>query len=466
MSSGNKFSVEPDASGEQSTGCTAERGRNRALRRLKPLLLDSKIGSMDDDENSVVIELDTAPATLNQLTTGDYIERCVVSALYSPVLQLLSASPQHDHFEFVVADDNRFSDGVRVRAVHVLKTLTESASSPLWARHIRYLEKAEAADDRISLTMRRPANFYPAMLQVVDFAPSHPDGQLGNGPYRMGDCFDVEFGHYHLTPNPYFPGASERPELIFRVQADVEGAPDRFKRGEADITCSTAFPLRRLREWRDDAALHSAPSGIYMQLEPNLAADGPLTDPSVRIAMLDCLDLTEIARSFTGGLKPAVRVSAAQQMRCDTVMPSRIRVCYNDFYPNREVLEKLSLQWHQRLGIHTELVERDYADLSRDDVDATFALRYPAFKHPYAFFDQCATLMSDSAFDRLLHRFAAGQHGSRDAIEHHLHTTVPVLRLFEVIGHWLTNPRVVGFRWPSDSTFDFTQLRRLDGCAS
>jgi peptide/nickel transport system substrate-binding protein len=421
---------------------------------------------MGNDENSVVIELDSAPATLNPLTSGDYSERCVVSALYSPVLQLSSASPQHDHFEFVVADDSRFSDGVTVRAVHVLKTLIESASSPLWARHIRYLEKAEAAGDRISLTMRRPANFYSDMLQVVDFAPTHPDGQLGNGPYRVGDRFDVECGYYHLTPNPYFPGASERPELIFRVQADVDGAPDRFRRGEADITCSTAFPLRRLREWRDNAALHTAPSGIYMQLEPNLADDGPLTDPLVRIAMLECLDLAGIARSFAGGLRPAVRGSTAQRLQCGKVMPSRIRVCYNDFYPNREVLEKLSLQWHQRLGIRTELVERDYSDLSRDDVDAIFALRYAAFTHPYAFFDQCATLMSDPAFDRLLQRFAAGEQGSSDAIERHLHTTVPVLRLFEVIGHWLANPRVVGFRWPSDSAFDFTQLRCLDGCPS
>ena len=421
---------------------------------------------MGNGENSVVIELDAAPATVNQLTSGDYLERCVVSALYSPVLQLSSASPQHDRFEFLVADDSRFSDGVTVRAVHVLKTLVESASSPLWARHIRYLEKAEAAGDRISLTMRHPANFYSDMLQVVDFAPTHPDGQLGNGPYRVGDRFDVECGYYHLTPNPYFPGASQRPELIFRFQADVDGAPDRFSRGETDITCSTAFPLHRLREWRDNAALHTAPSGIYMQLEPNLAEDGPLTDPFVRIAMLECLDLARIARSFAGGLRPAMQGSSAQRPQCDFAMPSRIRVCYNDFYPNREVLEKLSLQWHHRLGIRTELVERDYADLSRNDVDATFALRYSAFEHPYAFFDQCATLMSDPAFDRLLQSFAAGEQGSKNAIECQLRTTVPVLRLFEVIGHWLADPRVVGFRWPSDSRFDFTQLRRLDGCSS
>lgn len=421
---------------------------------------------MNDGDNAVVIELDTAPTTLNQLTSGDYMERCVVSALYSPALRLASASPQHDHFEFVVGEKNRFSDGTSVAATHVLKTLTDSASSPLWARHIRYLAKAEATDDRLSLWLRRPADFYPAMLQAVDFAPTHPDGKTGNGPYRRGDCFDAEHGFYHLTPNEYFPGASERPELIFRVQEDVDGAPERFRRGEADITCSTAFPLRQLHEWRDNAALRSAPTGIYMQLEPNSKVEGPLTDPSVRIAMLDCIDLTEIAQDFAGGLKPAVHVSSARRIACDAAMPSRIRVCYNDFYPNLEVLEKLCQQWRQRLGIRTELVERDYADTSRDDVDAVFALRYPAFKHPYAFFDQCATLMHDSRFDDLLHRFAAGQHESREAIEDRLRTTVPVLRLFEVIGHWLASRRVAGFRWPSDSTFDFTQLRRLDGCAS
>lgn len=414
----------------------------------------------------VVIEVDTAPAALTQLTSGDYIERCVASALYSPVLRLVSASPQHDRFEFVVAEGNRFSDGLGARASHVVETLVRNATSPLWARHIRYLEKAEAMDDRLTLTMRRSAAFYPAMLQAVDFAPSHPDGPLGNGPYRMKSDVSVESGGYHLTPNPYFPGASERPDLIFRVQTDVEGTPDRFKRGEADITCSTAFPLHRLCDWQDSAAMHRAPSGIYMQLEPVLATDGPLADPAVRIAMLDCLDLAEIARGFAGGLKPAIRSSAARQVPCMAVLPSRIRVCYNDFYPNREVLERLRMQWQQRLGIDTDLVERDYADLSCDDVDARFVLRFAAFNHPYSYFDQCATVMSDSAFDQLLQRFAAGKRGSQHAIEQCLDTTVPLLRLFEVIGHWLANPRVVGFRWPTDSTFDFTQLRRLDGCSS
>jgi hypothetical protein len=203
-----------------------------------------------------------------------------------------------------------------------------------------------------------------------------------------------------------------------------------------------------------------------MQLEPNLAEDGPLADTSVRIALLECLDLAEIATSFAGGLRPAAPRPHEWGTLRGTVIPSRLRISYNNFYPNRQVLEKLSIQWQERLGIRIELVERDYADLSRDEVDASFALRYSAFKHPYAFFDQCATLMSDPVFDGLVQRFGAGEQGSRYALVRHLRATAPILRLFEVIGHWLANRRVVGFSWPSDSVFDFTKLRLLDGCRS
>ena len=39
-----------------------------------------------------------------------------------------------------------------------------------------------------------------------------------------------------------------------------------------------------------------------------------------------------------------------------------------------------------------------------------------------------------------------------------------MLRLFEVIGNWLASPRIAGFTWPTDAVFDFTGLRRIDGC--
>lgn len=404
----------------------------------------------------VVIETDVAPASLNPLRCADYVERCVVSALYSPVLTLSSASGRSDRFEFAVAA-SRFSDGLAVNGSHVIQTLIDSASSPLWARHIRYLDMAEVDGDSITLTMGRPANFFPAMLGMVDFAPSHPSAQLGNGPYLLGERCDADDGYYHLTPNPHVPGASERPELVFVVATDVEGAPDRFRRGEVDITCSTAFPLDRLDQWQGSAALHTAPSGIHMQLEPNDA--GRLAEPYARRALIECLDLKEVSASFSGGLRAAARGQIAVYPMRATALPSAIRIAYHDFYPNRQVLERLAGQWKQRLGISTELVERDYSDLSRDGVDASFVLRYSAFDHPYALFDQCATLMRDPAFDHLLQRFAADEPGSQAETELHLGTTLPVLRLFEVLGHWLANPRVTGFSWPSDSAFDFTRLR-------
>ena len=69
----------------------------------------------------VVIELDSAPPSLGVPTSGDYLERCVVSALFRPALRLVSATRESDYFEFVVEDGHRFSDGSPVQPEHVLR---------------------------------------------------------------------------------------------------------------------------------------------------------------------------------------------------------------------------------------------------------------------------------------------------------------------------------------------------------
>jgi peptide/nickel transport system substrate-binding protein len=409
---------------------------------------------------AVVIELDYPPASFGIPTTGDYLERCVASALFRPVLRLASASGEPDYFEFVVEDGHRFSDGVPVQPEHVLDTIVASATSAQWARYLGYLEKAQIVGDRLCLSMRRPARFFAEMLRTVDFAPTHPDG-LGNGPYQVGDDFEAERGHYHLTPNPYVPQSEERPDLVFRLEADVRGAPDRFVRGETDITCSTAFPLDRLPEWRGSDDLHQAPTGIYMQVEPNPSGEGPLADPSLRRAMLCCLDLAAIAAKFPGGLRPVTPRESPHQKPAVT-FSSQLRISYHDFYPNRAVLEHVALQWRERLGMEIELVERAYEDWREEDADASFVLRYLPFNHAHAYFDQCAMLIRDPAFDRLLERFAAGDEEARHIMNYHVQEGLPMLRMFEVIGNWLAGPQVTGFSWPADAVFDFTGLRRID----
>ena len=387
------------------------------------------------NRDAVVIELDSAPTSLDVPTSGDYLERCVVSALFRPALRLASASGASDYFEFVVEDGHRFSDGSPVQPEHVLETLVASAASAQWVRYIGYLEKAEIVGRRLCLSLRRPARFLPDLLRTVDFAPTHPGGCLGNGPYRIGDDHNAERGYYHLTPNPHVEGCDARPELVFRLQTDVDGAPDRFIRGETDITCSTAFPLDQLDEWRGSDSMNRAPTGIFMQVEPNPSGEGPLADPALRRAMLRCLDLAAIAANFPGGLRPGSPKVESPQLRPAAGFPSQLRISYHDFYPNRAVLEQVGLQWRERLGIRTELVERDYSDCGEDDADASFVLRYLPFNHPHAYFDQCATLMADPAFDRLLERFAAGDEETRHIMNHHVQETLLMLRLFEIIGN-------------------------------
>jgi hypothetical protein len=98
-------------------------------------------------------------------------------------------------------------------------------------------------------------------------------------------------------------------------------------------------------------------------------------------------DLASIAASFPGGLGAHFALRGVGSA-CGG-HPPRLCISYHDFYPNRSVLERLSMQWRDRLGMDTELVERDYADWGEDEADGSFVLRYLPFNHPYAYFDQC-----------------------------------------------------------------------------
>ena len=198
------------------------------------------------NRDAVVIELDSAPPSLDVPTSGDYLERCVVSALFRPALRLCRRAA------------GRTISSSSSRMVNASPTARRCSRGMCCKRSSRRVivavgsadriprEGSRSSDDRLCLSMRRPACFFPDMLRTVDFAPTHPDG-LGNGPYRIGDEFDADRGYYHLTPNPHVEDSDERPELVFRLQTDVDGAPERFLRGESDITCNTAFPLDRLR---------------------------------------------------------------------------------------------------------------------------------------------------------------------------------------------------------------------------
>ena len=73
---------------------------------------------------------------------------------------------------------------------------------------------------------------------------------------------------------------------MFRLQTDVDGAPERFLRGESDITCNTAFPLDRLDEWRGNSAMHRTHRDLHAGgTQP--VGEGSLANPSLRRAMSD-----------------------------------------------------------------------------------------------------------------------------------------------------------------------------------
>ena len=260
-------------------------------------------------EGGVVIELDSAPPSFTLPTTGDYLfERCVVSALFRPALRLASASTESDYFELVVEDGHFFSDGSPVRADDVLRTLVTNAEQHRSGRGTSHTWiRLSIVGDRLCVSMRRPARFYPDLLRTVDFAPTHPDG-LGNGPYRVGGDFDAEGGYYHLTPNPYVDGCGERPELTYSACRPTSMVHPTGSSG-AKPTSPAAPPSRWTGSTSGGEAvsMHRAPTGIFMQVEPNPSGAGPLADPSLRRAMLGCLGPGRDRREFPR--RPAARLA-------------------------------------------------------------------------------------------------------------------------------------------------------------
>ena len=181
--------------------------------------------------------------------------------------------------------------------------------------------------------------------------------------------------------------------------------------------------------------------------------------------MLGCLDLAAIAANFPGGLRPASPKVDSPQLKPAVGFPSQLRISYHDFYPNRAVLGAGSACSG---GNDWECGPKSSSGTMRtggeDDADASFVLRYLPFNHPHAYFDQCATLMADPAFDRLLERFAAGDEETRDTMNNHVQETLPMLRLFEVIGNWLASPRVAGFTGPPMPCSTSPVFDALTGC--
>ena len=351
------------------------------------------------------------------------------------------------------------------------------------------VESVAAGDDRtLTLRLRRPLPYLPALLALPVGAPLHPrDAALGNGPYRL-----VQWRRGQdllLERNDRYHDATQVP--IGRVRhiavADLGTELNLFRTGALHVTSEVPNEsLPRLRSTMPDALRISPYLNTYAYAV-NLRRVG---DRDARRALAMAVDRERITGQVTGaGERPAYewvapglpgyagphfawreqsppeRVEAARAAwrtaAARGATPAKIVLCTDASANHRRTAVALADQWRTALGIETEIVELEwsvYLDTLDDPRDCDL-VRFgwsADFADPEAFaavfagdHPQNRLGYSSERYDALLTESRIATEPARRmallaAAESQLLDDVPVIPLFHRVAKRLVAPDVDG----------------------
>ena len=444
--------------------------------------------------SEVVVAIDERPLSLSMPTALDYVGRLMCGALAEPLLRVTDAGKLepaaaeswrvlegHRVYEFSLRRGRVWSDGTPLEPMHFALGLKRARSNPYWAhqlRAIRAVQMTPAGDLRIALT--QPTAHFPFLLATPDLAPAPAAGQsvgVSNGTHILTEVSDAS---YLFSPNPHYPGADARPALRFEVMRDPRTALAAFDDGELHATCNTAFPFDELAVRRDRPEFREQPSCIWMQLEPGSASHPALAARELRTALFNAIDQERIAGELYGGLSPAryLGPSSFARERVDGLpafSPSRARqlaqsrldrplvLGYHDYYPNREVVLAVARQWKSELGIPVTLAKFPFAEPTVPACDWMLMLRFPTYQHELAALETVYySRLTDSCLRDAIEDAGVGDDARAEARRldalRRVANELPVLPLFHLHSYYCVKDGLAGFRYPTDSAFDFREV--------
>jgi MarR-like DNA-binding transcriptional regulator SgrR of sgrS sRNA len=295
-----------------------------------------------------------------------------------------SASDNWRYFRFKVAHGLRWEDGSNVEAGDYLRRFSEilSSNAPIAIRfeHVRDIAVECDEDGRESIAFRLAFSdtqlpnklAHPALgpLRARNDAPHYP---AAAGPFHF-----VEFNRKGGTlerENCTHDRLNSIHRMHFVYISNPDEAIARYENGSLDATCPASFPLARLNEFAERKDLVRGPDNTFIVLLP---MSERAQEIAYRRAIADCIDLTQIICSFPGGLELAdgftqrPKSSPYSDQRADALgtrrqywprhkllLGEKIRLAYDDFYPNCEITMMISEQLHES-GADVEVIADDY----------------------------------------------------------------------------------------------------------
>ncbi|MEV7542518.1 hypothetical protein [Streptomyces sp. NPDC089915] len=408
----------------------------------------------------VVVEVDDDPIRWHGPTGGDYLSRWFAAASQRSRLDLVGVADDGLSQHYRVRRGASFSDGSPVRARDHARAIRTALTVPSLQRFLLDVRAVRTAEDALVIELRRRAPHLPSLLRSVDLAPVSACGELSSGAYeRAVRTADDE---YRLEPV-----RAGTPPVRVLVRRDPHGAPARFRRGEVDVTCATAFPLDRVPEFADSRVFHTAPTAIEMRLEINPGSPSAVGDAGFRRRLLGAIRYDRLVARCWNGVEAAAPDQHVEAPPSTVGSGERLRLGYWDYYPNRVVAEEVAAQLAENLGVEVEPAPADFVSGSADSCDLLLALRGPLFEDPVCALDLLDPARRDPVLAPLLGRLSEvpDDRAAYGELRRAVRERCPVVPLVRLRGHWLQRGELAGLPWPPMGAVRFPRFGWSAGCA-
>jgi len=416
------------------------------------------------------VEIDERPLQLPERFGTDYVTRLVRAALQSGA----AATTREDGREVVLSPRGVWADGRPVVAHDLIETLSQARRHPLWRLPLAGMTSAHVDGADVVVSLAGPNRALAAAMRTPELAPGRDDG-VSNGVYTLATATPERLC---CEPNPHWSGASERPGLDFVLNRDVHASAAGFRARRFDVSCNTGLPYGAAASLQTSTSFRQADSGIWAQLD--FTEHPVFADEDTRHALRAALDLPAICRAIGLGLQPAhhfgpaalvdgVEPAASARQPTTSLKGVHLVVAYNDYYPNRLLIEGVGDAWARAFGVVLQPRPVPFGQAPNEPHHLRLCLNFAHYDHPLAALGSFIGPMArwggateGAAYGRALTRLrSAPSNESGGAVREALGLlgqTVPCIPLATLRSLWLQAPCVGSFRYAPNALHDFSRL--------
>lgn len=344
----------------------------------------------------MIFSLDAFPVNNNILENNDYNGQMIFAALSDPLFKFdgtsiianackeyITSKNGKEH-TFVLRDNLYFSDGKKVTAQDYQKSINHLllSNSPL-SLLLANISTLSSDGLQLKVLLKRPDFQFYKILSRSNFTPCRnkiTSGRFEIKSYKKDEiCLRPNIFHREFTKN--------QSDIKFARITDPETELNLYNKRTIDFTSNTSFRHNNVQKYRK--SLCKYPSFITMSLS---FINKDLLQPKykkLRRIILYSINRTEIAKSFNNIFTP----TSSYVLRGNNIdlfiptnsyFPIDIRVGYDDFYPNKKVLEIIKKQLAKH-GINIVLVKDNFYKPNYN-YDMKLSLYFPDFLDDSAFY--------------------------------------------------------------------------------